>query len=197
MSETTGDHTQEQDPQPYWLIEHPEPGFERSWSQVRRPYAAEADDRSRIAEAIEGVRWYRLNDQVPFSPGLILRELIPTVQRAGLTPLAMGIGTDPLDYPEPHLRDQPRDQIDPDFFETGYLVALRQLAGRTVFSVYFLVLGDEAGQVVLDTDDRARPAVPMTRACAARLHELCRGALDDRRCECPCGCAAKTGTSRT
>lgn len=197
MSETTNDHVQEQGPEPYWLIEHPEPGFTRSWSRVRKPYTAAAEDRSRIAEAIEGVCWYRLNDQVPFSPGLILRELIPIARRAGLAPLAMGIGTDPLDYPEPHLRDQPREAIDPDFFETGYLVALRQLSKRTVFSTYFLVLGDEAGQVVLDIDNRSRPAVPMTRACAARLHELCQGALDDRRCGCPCGCAAKAGTSRT
>ncbi|WP_026930162.1 hypothetical protein [Glycomyces tenuis] len=196
MSETTGDHAQEHEPQPYWLTEYPEPGLERSWSQVRRPYTSEADDRSRIAAAIKGVRWHRLSDQVPFSPGLILRELIPAARQAGLAPLAMGVGTDPLDYPEPHLLDQPRDELGPDFFEAGYLVALRQLAGRTIFSAYFLVLGDEAGQVVFDTDDRPRPEVPMTRGCAAGLHELCRGALDDRRCACPCGCAAQVGTSR-
>jgi hypothetical protein len=124
---------------------------------------------------------------VPFSAGLILQALIPEAQRNGMRPLAMGIGADPIDYPEPHLLDQPREEVHPGYFETGYLVALRQLARRTTFSAYFLVLNDEAGQIVLDIDDRPLPEGRLTNACAARLHELCRGAIDGAPCECPCG----------
>jgi hypothetical protein len=171
----------------YWLIERRAPGLERNWAQARRPYTAEATDRVRIAEAIGNVRWHRLNDRVPLSPGLMLQELIRHARAEGLDPLAMGIGADPLEYPEPHLLDKPRDAIHPGYFETGYLIALRQLCRRTTLSAYFLVLNDTAGQVVLDIENRPLPDVRMTRACAARLHELCRGVIGDERCECPCG----------
>jgi len=175
------------DAPPYWLTEYPQPGLERNWAQVRRPYSTEASDRQRLAESIDNVRWHRLSDSVAFSPGLILQVLIPEARRAGLDPLAMGIGPDPLEYPEPHLLGKPREEVHPGYFETGYLIALRQLAGRTTFSAYFLVLNDEAGQVGFDIDDRPLPEGRLTRACAARLHDLCTGAVDEGRCECPCG----------
>lgn len=173
----------------YWLTEHPEPGLERNWAQARRPYTADAADRERIATAIGNVRWHRLTDRVAFSPGLILQQLIPHVQSAGLDPLGMGIGPDPLAYPEPDLLGKPREEVHPGYFETGYLVALRQLAKRTTFSAYYLVLNDEAGQVVLDIEDRPLPEGRLTRTCAARLHDLCSGAIDGEPCECPCGTA--------
>ncbi|WP_100447217.1 hypothetical protein [Glycomyces xiaoerkulensis] len=181
------EHTQPADQtSDYWLTEYPESGLERNWAELRRPYTAEMVDRKRIAAAIDNVRWHRLNAAVAISPGLILRAIIPEAQRAGFQPLAMGIGADPIDYPEPHLLDQPRREVHPDYFETGYLLGLRRLVRRTVFSAYFLVLTDEAGLVVFDRDDRPIPEGLLTNACAARLHELCKGTVDGSPCECPC-----------
>jgi hypothetical protein len=182
------------DAAPYWLTEHPQPNLERNWSQLCRRYSTEASDRQRLADAIDNVRWHRLTDSVAFSPGLILQQLIPEARSVGLAPMAMGIGADPLDYPEPHLLGRPRKEVHPGYFETGYLIALRQLAARTTFSAYFLVLGDKTGQVVFDIDDRPLPEGRLTRACAARLHDLCSGSIDKMPCECPCGKArADTG----
>ena len=176
----------EQEAPDYWLIEHPEPGLERNWAQARRPYTADPADRDRIAKAIGNVRWHRLTDRVPLSPGLILEQLITDVRGAGLDPLAMGIGADPLAYPEPDLLSKPREEVHPGYWETGYLIALRQLAKRTTLSAYYLVINDAAGQTVLDIHDRPIPDVRLTRACAARLHDLCIGSIDGEQCECPC-----------
>jgi hypothetical protein len=185
------DHELSEEDGVYWFTEHPEPGVERKWTQLCRPYTEDVSDRERIAAAIDRIRWHRLDDSVPFSAGLILRELIGHASRAGLRPLAMGIGPDPIDYPEPHLLDRPRAEVHPGFFETGYLVALRHLASRTSFSASFLVLNDKAGQVAFDIDDRLLPEGLLTRACAARLHELCKGVIGEARCECPCGNAGR------
>lgn len=180
----------------YWKSERLEDGTERHWTDLGRAYSRRQGDRARLTEAIAEIRWYRDDDTVPFSPGMLLQEI---VRVSGVPAMAVGISGLPVDFPEPDLLDHDRSELAPWQYQTCSIVAVCCRCPRGILVTHFLDLGLEAVPVAQDMRGTA-PLEDRTIACAAGLHRACRGDLTDegkrQPCRCECGCATKqTGTA--
>jgi hypothetical protein len=168
-----------------WHSEYLPDGTQRHWSDRARAYSEPDDDRERLAEAITGTRWYRLDEPLPMSHGDMLRELATT---AGLRPVAFGISDLPLEFPEPAYLESDRETLEPDWFETLTVVAIAAVFGRTVFMTYLLDRGYEVDPLALELRERAG-APNRTLACDAGFDQLCRGHFRGNDGDQPCQCA--------
>lgn len=170
----------------HWHSEYLPDGTERHWADHGRAYAEPGEDRVRLAEAIDAIGWYRLDEPLPMSHGLLLKEI---AERAGLRPVAFGISSLPLEFPEPAYLDRDRIDLDPDLFETLSVVAIAAVFGPTVFLTYLLDRGDKVVPLALELRERSR-SVSRSLACDAGLDQLCRGHCNrghERRfCQCEC-----------
>lgn len=170
----------------HWHREYLPDGTERHWADHARAYVEPDEDRARLAEAIDAVTWYRLDEPVPTSHGLLLKEIATA---AGLRPIGFGISGLPLEFPEPAYLDRDRIDLDPDLFETLSVVAIAAVFGPTVFLTYLLDRGDKAVPLALELRERPRSA-RRSLACDAGLDQLCRGHFyrghERHRCRCRC-----------
>ncbi|WP_026924979.1 hypothetical protein [Glycomyces arizonensis] len=175
----------------YWMSERLDDGAERRWTDLGRDYSEAPGDRDRLTEAMAAIRWYRHGESMPFSPGMLLQEII---RASGIGAMAVAISALPVEFPEPDLLDRDRNELQPWEYQTCSTVAICYRYRRRVFVTHFLDLGLEAVPIAHDIREAA-PLKDHSLACAAGLHGACRKhrTTDEtgEACRCECGHAAR------